>query len=179
MLEALINGFTAGIIGVVGVLIGGILTYKLGLKAEKSLIRMRIKVEKIQNTQVDLLNMARQMGILSIAMHNYEYKKINHESYCKISNDVQDKMMHYIRSIRVNEFAIKNYKAQIDKLIDEYNAVSDMQYERYINPDCKNKYYDADEITFEAVEERLRKITLVTIDLKDDLSDQIDKDLTT
>jgi len=179
MVEALVNGFTAGIIGVLGVFIGGILTYRLGLKAEKSLIRMKIKVEKIQNTQKDLLDMARQMGIMSVAVKNYEFDKIDYETYCKTSDEVQDKISHLIRSIRVNEFVINNHMDQIDKLIDDSIAISDILYERYRNPDCQVKRYDSGEITFEDINKKINGFMRSTIDIKDELSDKIDKELTT
>ncbi|WP_019420171.1 hypothetical protein [Paenibacillus sp. OSY-SE] len=179
MNDAIVGALVSGIVGVIGVLIGGILTYKLGHKSEKMMIRMKIKVEKIQNTQKILLDMARQMGILSVAVKNFEFGKINQEIYCKTSNDVQEEFSHLIRSIRVNEFVIKNHKDQLDTLIDEFITISDMLYERYYDPNCQVKNYDPEEITFEVINKKISRFMLTTIDIKDELSDRIDKELTT
>ncbi|WP_144407012.1 hypothetical protein [Paenibacillus sp. IHBB 10380] len=177
MIEAIINGVTAGAIGVFGVLIGGILTYRLGLKAEKSLIRTKIRIEKIQQTQHSLLEAARDFGKLHLKLSEYEYEKIDHKSYCEISDETQDRFTKTIRSIRVNEVIIKDYGEQIEQLFDDYSVLCNMQYDRYYNPNNNKRRYSDEELTFEIIDSKFQAFIMSVIRIQKSLDLEIEKEL--
>jgi hypothetical protein len=61
MLEAIVNGVVAGIIGVIGVLIGAHFTTKLNTQAQIQLIKKQITIGKIQSMQSGMFEIARHI----------------------------------------------------------------------------------------------------------------------
>ncbi|MFX3646281.1 MAG: hypothetical protein ACE3K2_02260 [Paenibacillus sp.] len=175
---AIVGALVSGVVGVAGVLIGGILTYKLSHRSEMVLVKKKITVDKIQETQRGLYVIARQLGQLNLALKTIENKRISQEEFRKISDQVQDECGIVIRNIRVNEVFIKDFVSLIDDLIDQTSKFNDLIYDAYIYPDNPNKrdYYPG-LLEYEHIETLIMKAMLTALEIKDSLDKKIEAEL--
>lgn len=174
----LLGALVSGVVGVVGVLIGGILTYKLSHRSEMILIKKKIIIDKIQETQRGLYVIARQLGQLSLALKEFQNKKISHEEFQKISDQVQDECGSVIRNIRVNEFFIKPSMNLIEDLLNQTHHFHDLIYDAYIYPDSpSSRNYHPDLLEYEHIESLIMKATLFALEVKESLDKQIEIEL--
>lgn len=175
---AIVGALVSGVVGVVGVLIGGILTYKLSHRSEMVLVRKKIIIDKIQETQRGLYVIARQLGQLSLALKRIENNKISHEEFQKISDQVQDECGAVIRNIRVNEFFIKPSMNLIEELLNQTHLFHDLIYDAYIYPGSpSSRNYHPDLLEYEHIESLIMKATLFALEVKESLDKQIKLEL--
>ncbi|WKL00887.1 hypothetical protein Q0F98_28750 [Paenibacillus amylolyticus] len=174
----ILGALVSGVVGVAGVLIGGILTYKLSHRSEIALIKKKIIIEKIQETQSGLLLMARQLGKLSLALKRIENGQLTQEEFQSISDKVQDECGAVIRNIRVNEFFIKPSMNLIEELFDKTFLFHDLIYDAYIYPNSPSKRnYEPGLLEYGNIERLIMDASLFALKIKERLDDQIDSEL--
>ncbi|GGH17222.1 hypothetical protein [Paenibacillus segetis] len=178
MIIELVGALVSGIVGVVGVVIGGTLTYKLSHRSEMILIRKKIKIDKIQETQRGLFIMVRQLGILHLRLKEIENKRISREEFLNTSNQVQEECGTVIRNIRTNEVFLKEYIDLIDDFINQTSVFHDLIYDAYIYPNSPSKRnYDSDLLSYEHIEYLIMEAIKTVMKIKDHLDQQIEIEL--
>lgn len=174
----IVGALVSGIVGVVGVLIGGTLTYKLSHRSEMVLIRKKIMIDKIQETQSGLFVIARQLGKLSLRVKEIENSRISQEEFRRISDQVQEECGAVIRNIRVNEVFLKEFIHLIDDLIDQTSVFHDLIYDAYIYPDSPSKRdYTPDQLSYEHIENLIMRAIETVMKIKDNLDHKIENEL--
>lgn len=174
----IVGALVSGIVGVAGVLIGGILTYKLSHRSEIALIKKRIVIEKIQETQSGLLVMARQLGKLSLALKRIENGQLTLEEFRSISDLIQDECGTVIRNIRVNEFFIRPSMNLIEELFNQTFLFHDLIYDAYIYPNSPSKRnYQPELLEYENIERLIMDASLFALKIKERLDEQIASEL--
>ncbi|WP_134682613.1 hypothetical protein [Brevibacillus migulae] len=99
MVKEVVGGIVSGVICVFGVIIGGFITFKLGMISEKLLIKTNIQIDKIQQTEADLLEIARDMGQLLLHLKRYINHGIDHQKFREANSEIQEKISSIIRRI--------------------------------------------------------------------------------
>jgi len=174
----IVGALVSGVVGVAGVLIGGFLTYKLSHRSEMVLVRKKIKIDKIQETQRGLYVIARQLGQLSLALKRIENKKISQEEFREISDQVQDECGAIIRDIRVNEVFMKTSMNLIEDLLKQTYLFHDLIYDAYIYPNSLSvRNYHPDLLEYEHIESLIMKATIFALEIKESLDEQIELEL--
>ncbi|WP_028592442.1 hypothetical protein [Paenibacillus massiliensis] len=178
MSTEIVGNLVSAFVGVLGVLIGSTLTYKLNHRSEMVLIRKKIIIEKIQETQHGLYVMARQFGKLTLGLGQIEHEKISKEEFLKISDQVQEECGTIIRAIRVNEVFLKEFISKINQLIDQTNVFHDLIYDAYTFPNSpSNRNYSHDQLSYEHIEYLINKAIETVFEIKNDLDQKIEIEL--
>ncbi|MBP1893000.1 hypothetical protein [Paenibacillus lactis] len=178
MNDAILGALVSGLVGVAGVLIGGTLTYKLSHRSEKILIRKKVVIEKIQETQHGLYTIAKGLGTLLVSVTRCENQKISKEELLRISDQIQEDGGAITRSIRVNEVFLKKYSPLINDFIDQTAVFHELIYYVYIDPDHPGKWnYTPEELSYTHIESLIMQAVNSAMKIKEELDRQIEIEL--
>lgn len=135
-----------------GVLAGGVLTYKLNLKFQKEITKKEIKIEKLQDMSNYLHDSTRALSLILLALKKYINGIIKHEEFCKENDDMQEKIRIAYRYEYLNNSFIGSNSTKIRDLFKEYDIIANMIYDKYHDPNSIIKMYKHEQISYELIE---------------------------
>lgn len=154
-----IDTIITGVIGLIGVWLGSVLSKNNMAKHEKEFLVRRLRIEKTQEILLDLLEYARRIASIHNALVQYIKNEISHEQFKSVNDAKQAEKLEFLRRLNVNMVFAEQLENEYNKLLKISTIYFDKLYEGFHNPKTLKRYYEVDEVTFESLNHEFAKFT--------------------
>lgn len=140
------NIFSATLGGLLGVIIGSLLTYKLNLRFQNKVIKKQLKVEKITKMLNTIYDHKSNIKILQITYMVFIDNKLKYKDIREILNMCNEDNRLIQKELEINKIIFSDYNLRFEDLNKEFKIISDVisyetssseqyieEYENYIS----------------------------------------------
>jgi hypothetical protein len=174
----IIKTFAAPVFGLIGVFVGSKLNMKRNVQIQKDFLSRKLRIEKYQEYSLDVSDFIREIASNLALIIKLIKSEITHSEFRNINDSNQDKATRINRRLLANKLFISNdYTQRVEKLNEQYGNICDKIYERYYEPNSKERYYDNNQITYETIKKDIEFSLTFGMEVYEDLSKELKKEL--
>lgn len=132
------------LITMLGVIVGGRITYKLNLKSQHEMMKKQLILQKLEVIKDNISDTTRGMSLILSNLNAYCKDEISKDEFIKKDNEYQEKVRISQRNIWVNKIYAKCIENNVEEIFAKYKKISNFIYDNYhLGGDCRKELYES------------------------------------
>lgn len=129
--DIVLNGVVTLLTTLVGVLVGGYLTYKVNIKSQEEIIKKEIILNKLDETKLCVSNFLRGIALIYLNLNGYARGNRDRETFIEEDNKGQEHVRVAISNLSLSRVYVEDIYDEIERCIDKYSELSNIIYDKY------------------------------------------------